>query len=287
MSLVDRPVNEQTSAFESQKLERPPPAGFNIRGPYVALSRSAGDRGTNGVSRRSPPDLFRHCPSNWRSWRSPCHCRLPSLSGVTEADRMRPLTRCLDRTENPGVGATLRKGPRGGGCDLAKIVEHVYGPDHAYLSAIGGHYQKFGDDDMARLRNAIVERLAATVRGELRRSDRAEWSRPSPVASGRVVAATGRMICHQPSQREDETQGHKHRCSVHVCLRVSTLPVPTCAWLLPLPGRHGRLSATRMLSDEERPPVAIRPRVRRLPPADPTKSVTHDDSRPWLPLGPL
>jgi len=150
-----------------------------------------------------------------------------------------------------------------------------------------GHYQKFGDDDMARLRNAIVERLAATVRGELRRSDRPEWSRPSPVASGRVVAATGRMICHQPSQREDETQGHKHRCSVHVCLRVSTLPVPTCAWLLPLPGRHGRLSATRMLSDEERPPVAIRPRVRRLPPADPTRSVTHDDSRPWLPLGPL
>ena len=72
----------------------------------------------------------------------------------------------FDATAKAHAGATLRKGPRGGGRDLAAIVDHVYGADRAYLSAIGGQYRKIGDDDLARLRDAIVARLAATVRGE-------------------------------------------------------------------------------------------------------------------------
>jgi hypothetical protein len=58
------------------------------------------------------------------------------------------------------------KGPRGGGRDLDKIVDHLYWADCIYLSAIGGQYRKSGDDDMAGLQDAIVERLVVTVRGE-------------------------------------------------------------------------------------------------------------------------
>jgi hypothetical protein len=90
---------------------------------------------------------------------------------AAELDRQTTLLRAcwatFDATAKTHARATLRKGPRGGGRDLAKIMEHVYEADRAYLSAIGGQYQKIGDNNMARLRDAIVERLAATVRGEL------------------------------------------------------------------------------------------------------------------------
>jgi len=89
---------------------------------------------------------------------------------AAELDRQTALLRACWATFDAAVKtharATLRKGPRGGGRDLATIVDHVYGADRAYLSAIGGQYQKVGHDDMARLRDAIVGRLAATVRGE-------------------------------------------------------------------------------------------------------------------------
>src|SRR5262249_41027484 len=87
---------------------------------------------------------------------------------AAELDRQTTLLRAcwatFDAAAKTHAGATLRTGPRGGGRDLVKIVEHVYGADRAYLSAIGGQYQKTGDNDMARLRDAIVERLAAAAR---------------------------------------------------------------------------------------------------------------------------
>jgi hypothetical protein len=36
-----------------------------------------------------------------------------------------------------GTPATLRKGPRGGGRDRDKMIEHVVGADHAYAREIG------------------------------------------------------------------------------------------------------------------------------------------------------
>ena len=42
----------------------------------------------------------------------------------------------FDRTAN-AAPATLRKGPRGGGRDTAKIVDHVNAADHGYAGAVG------------------------------------------------------------------------------------------------------------------------------------------------------
>jgi hypothetical protein len=66
---------------------------------------------------------------------------------------------------------TLRKGPRGGGRDLAKIVEHVRDVDIAYLSSLGGSL-KIGTGgetarDMATVREAILSSLISAARGEI------------------------------------------------------------------------------------------------------------------------
>src|SRR6266568_1069232 len=46
----------------------------------------------------------------------------------------------FDRAARTASSAVLRKGTRGGGRDLAAIVEHVLGADVAYLSGLGGTY---------------------------------------------------------------------------------------------------------------------------------------------------
>jgi hypothetical protein len=71
-------------------------------------------------------------------------------SNVTEADRQRVTKAQAERlaglveaswtvfdTVAAGAPATLRKGPRGGGRDRDKMIEHVVGADHAYAREIG------------------------------------------------------------------------------------------------------------------------------------------------------
>jgi hypothetical protein len=53
------------------------------------------------------------------------------LAGILEA-----AWATFDRTA-AGAPAALRKGPRGGGRDTARIVDHVHGADHAYAREIG------------------------------------------------------------------------------------------------------------------------------------------------------
>jgi hypothetical protein len=50
---------------------------------------------------------------------------------------------------------SLRKGPRGGGRDRTKIVEHVNGSDEGYATVMGIK----GIDDVARRRKAVLEVL--------------------------------------------------------------------------------------------------------------------------------
>jgi len=45
--------------------------------------------------------------------------------------------RPFDRAVQAATGAALRKGPRGGGRDRDKMIEHVIGADHAYAREIG------------------------------------------------------------------------------------------------------------------------------------------------------
>lgn len=77
----------------------------------------------------------------------------------------------FDRIAVSASGKTLRKGPRGGGRDLGKIVEHVQEAEAAYLSSLGGKSPRNAgfDQDLAleKQRQAILATLALAVRGEI------------------------------------------------------------------------------------------------------------------------
>jgi hypothetical protein len=68
-------------------------------------------------------------------------------------------------------GKELRKGPRGGGRELADIVRHVLAAHAAYLGRIGWKYQPGEGEDasaeLRKIREVTLEALAAAARGEL------------------------------------------------------------------------------------------------------------------------
>ncbi|MCA9910072.1 MAG: DinB family protein [Anaerolineae bacterium] len=76
----------------------------------------------------------------------------------------------FDAAVQAATGQNLRTGPRGGGRDLAKIVEHVREVDAAYLRSLGGTL-KLNTDDLAQAleqtRSAILTTLSAAARGEI------------------------------------------------------------------------------------------------------------------------
>ena len=94
---------------------------------------------------------------------------------VDDANRDR-LTRILraswaafDRAAESATGVELRKGPRGGGRDVEKIVEHVREAERSYLTQIGGRIDgapASDGDEMAVIRAAVVTALEARARGE-------------------------------------------------------------------------------------------------------------------------
>jgi hypothetical protein len=68
-----------------------------------------------------------------------------------------------------GAPARLRKGPRGGGRDTAKIVEHVHGSDHGYSRELGLKLPAPDPSDrdaLAALRIAMLEVLRQPSDGE-------------------------------------------------------------------------------------------------------------------------
>ena len=73
----------------------------------------------------------------------------------------------FDAVAARAAGVELAKGPRGGGRDLDKIVEHVREAELAYLGQLGSRPP---DDHAAggldTVRNAFVETLTARVQGE-------------------------------------------------------------------------------------------------------------------------
>ncbi len=77
----------------------------------------------------------------------------------------------FDEAVEASKGKTLRVGPHGGGRNRQKIVEHVVGAEHAYLSRLGVKLSLKEDAPVgARLeeyRRAALEGLAASAHGEL------------------------------------------------------------------------------------------------------------------------
>jgi hypothetical protein len=92
-----------------------------------------------------------------------------------ELDRYQKLLQAcweaFDNAATKAVGQALRKGPRGGGRDLDRIVDHVLGADQAYLRRIG--WKPTMDDGwdntakLAHIRKEIREGLIAATHGEL------------------------------------------------------------------------------------------------------------------------
>jgi len=86
----------------------------------------------------------------------PLHAKeLQRLTTLLEAS-----WRAFDRAAEDAVGVTLTKGPRGGGRDLPKMVDHVTGAEESYLSKLGSR----SPAKMADLRKTILASLAARAR---------------------------------------------------------------------------------------------------------------------------
>lgn len=66
----------------------------------------------------------------------------------------------FDAAAAAAEGVVLRTGPRGGGRDLAKIVDHVLGADQAYLGQLGSRPPK-GDGSPAHARAQIERDIEA------------------------------------------------------------------------------------------------------------------------------
>lgn len=77
----------------------------------------------------------------------------------------------LDAAAHAAEGATLRRGPRGGGRDREGILRHVLESERSYLAMIGGRAPKqTGEelsDSLARTRQIAIDALAAAARGEV------------------------------------------------------------------------------------------------------------------------
>jgi hypothetical protein len=75
----------------------------------------------------------------------------------------------LDSSAKKAEGVELTKGPRGGGRELPRIMEHVREAEVAYLGQLGSRAPASADEDqarpMAKLRRAFTETLTALASG--------------------------------------------------------------------------------------------------------------------------
>jgi hypothetical protein len=102
---------------------------------------------------------------------------VPSESATVEADpvssaelkRLVALLRAawatFDTAAKKSEGVKLRLGPRGGGRQVPKMVEHVREAESAYVHQLGSRPPRGPAGTMAALRNAFVEALTARVTG--------------------------------------------------------------------------------------------------------------------------
>jgi len=75
--------------------------------------------------------------------------------------------RALDRAAEAGRGKELRKGTRGGGRTRDAIVQHVLDGEGGYLSRLEYRRSKQAETNVKLSRAAMLEALAASVRGEV------------------------------------------------------------------------------------------------------------------------
>jgi len=92
--------------------------------------------------------------------------------------------RTFDQTVEKASGKALRTGPRGGGRELDGILEHLLGSDAGYLNAVGWKFKQDTPDDLEeqleRTRQAILEALTTSARGEIAKKGPRGGKRWSP-----------------------------------------------------------------------------------------------------------
>jgi hypothetical protein len=78
---------------------------------------------------------------------------------------LRACWRSFDAVVDGARGKTLAKGPRGGGRDLRKIVDHVVDAEGSYLRMVGRKIEAVREEDLAeRTHAAVLEALETTAR---------------------------------------------------------------------------------------------------------------------------
>lgn len=79
--------------------------------------------------------------------------------------------RAFDTAVQQASGKVLRKGPRGGGRDLERIIQHVLGAERSYLAALGWRHRpreaSVEWQERGQLRDQVLAALAAAARGDL------------------------------------------------------------------------------------------------------------------------
>jgi hypothetical protein len=75
--------------------------------------------------------------------------------------------RAFDQAVSAAQGKELRTGARGGGRTLEKIVQHVLDAEGGYLRRLDYKRDKQAEQDLKLTRKAMLEALAASVRGEV------------------------------------------------------------------------------------------------------------------------
>jgi hypothetical protein len=84
---------------------------------------------------------------------------------------LRACWQAFDDAVQRATDRELRKGPRGGGRDLDKIVDHVLGADQGYLARLAWkHKGESGTtpaEELSRTRRAVFKALEAAVSGDL------------------------------------------------------------------------------------------------------------------------
>lgn len=107
---------------------------------------------------------------------------------LQELDRTKALLtacwRALDEAVEMAEGRELQKGPRGGGRDVAKIVEHVVEAEEGYLRALGWKPETVKLEPVAqrktRIRRQVFQGLEAATCGQIPREGPRGAQRWSP-----------------------------------------------------------------------------------------------------------
>ena len=100
--------------------------------------------------------------------RSPLHvCSFHSQNACWHTASKRWMLSAVQRA----TGRELRKGPRGGGRDLEKILDHVLEADQGYLARLAWKHKREGGknlvEELSQTRGTILNALEVALNGDL------------------------------------------------------------------------------------------------------------------------